>query len=407
MHTRSNCAAVIRLLSWTAAIVTVCVSTPHGRQIQTRGEPSLSRRPLSAATIAARRHYFGADNVDALGTVRPDRVILSWTGVSSFAASFNGHVVLLDAWIPRGAPCYPHLNQFPEASTQMPLCVTAWPHSMKYVGTTDAELAALAPSAFFFGHAHFDHAGDLPTVIRANPGMVVFGAQEHCDDITGDKALKLPVFKCVAVFKPRADMGSVAKLPSDTLRGVEITAVKQPHSSPDRSPGAATPQDVQSARVNACTAIKAFPVGPDEPMTWLAPHSGSIAVAWHFRIGTFSIMWQDTSGLIHSGDTYKSIDGLTYDGAQVIRAFESLPRPDVRIAHSSGRALGDHLSALHYPKVLVPLHGDPCFRSQHASIARYLEEVPADKRPTVRFISDPDDYLKPMVFDPASPQWRK
>ena len=41
-----------------------------------------------------------------------------------------------------------------------------------------------------------------------------------------------------------------------------------------------------------------------------------------------------------------------------------------------------------------------------AAIQRYLEELPADKRPTVRFLSDPDDYLKPIVFDPASPQWR-
>src|SRR5688500_1534823 len=54
-------------------------------------------------TVAARKRFFGASNVDASGRVRDDRVILSWFSVSSFAASFNGHVVLLDAWIARGS----------------------------------------------------------------------------------------------------------------------------------------------------------------------------------------------------------------------------------------------------------------------------------------------------------------
>ena len=56
---------------------------------------------------AARRHparqqFFGLDNVDpTTGAVRRDRVIMSWAGVATFAASFKGHVVLLDDWIPR------------------------------------------------------------------------------------------------------------------------------------------------------------------------------------------------------------------------------------------------------------------------------------------------------------------
>jgi hypothetical protein len=408
MHARPNCAALIRLLSWTVAIVIVCAAVARGGRIQESSDVARSRlTAFSPATISARRHYFGAENVDASGAVRRDRVILSWTGVSSFAASLNGHVVLLDAWIPRGAPCYPHLNQFPGAGVQMPLCITAWPHSMKYVGTTDTELAALAPSAYFFGHAHFDHAGDLPTVIRSNPAMVVFGAQEHCDDIAADTALKLPAFKCVPVFKAGAGMGSIAKLPPNTLSGVKITAVKQPHSAPDRRPGAASPQDAHAAQLKACTGLTAFPVSPNEPFTWLAPHSGSLAVAWHFQLGNFSLMWQDTAGPIHSGNTYTSIDGLPYEGAQVIKAFESLPRPDVRLALSGSPVLSDHMSALGYPKVLVPVHGDPCSRNQNAAVQRYLQELPADKRPTVRFLSDPDDYVKPIVFDPASPQWRK
>src|SRR6267143_4743754 len=55
-------------------------------------------RPLPAESIAARQKFLGLDNVDpGTGAVRSDRVILSWIGVSSFVAAFNGHVVNLDA----------------------------------------------------------------------------------------------------------------------------------------------------------------------------------------------------------------------------------------------------------------------------------------------------------------------
>src|SRR5215212_1350244 len=60
-------------------------------------------RRLPAATVAARERFFGAAAVDRAGRVRRDRVILSWFGVSSLAASFRGHVVLLDTFV-NGTP---------------------------------------------------------------------------------------------------------------------------------------------------------------------------------------------------------------------------------------------------------------------------------------------------------------
>jgi hypothetical protein len=74
------------------------------------------RRALPAATIAARQHFFGLDNVDArTGEVRDDRVIFTWTGVSGFAASFKGHVVLMDQYIARDGGA--RVNGNPSAST--------------------------------------------------------------------------------------------------------------------------------------------------------------------------------------------------------------------------------------------------------------------------------------------------
>jgi hypothetical protein len=114
---------------------------------------------LSSETIAARQHYFGLDNVDPkTGFVRSDRVILSWTGVSGFAAAFRGTVVLMDAYVARDGGV---LIQ------GQPLGI--WP-SIKYIGSTPEEMAALKPELVLLGHTHFDHAGDLPAVIRGNPG---------------------------------------------------------------------------------------------------------------------------------------------------------------------------------------------------------------------------------------------
>src|SRR5262245_48957395 len=113
MNLESNRVTTRMHLLWTATILVLLAS---GGTIPSLGAMVAAPKQLSASTIAARRHYFGAENVDAkTGAVRRDRVILSWIGVSSFAASFNGHVVLLDGWIPRGAPCFPHLEANPEA----------------------------------------------------------------------------------------------------------------------------------------------------------------------------------------------------------------------------------------------------------------------------------------------------
>lgn len=353
--------------------------------------PSGSGPKLPAQTIAARQKYFGSEDVAPDGAVRRDRVILSWTGVSSFAAAFRGHVVLLDGWIARGNACFP---------SGVP-CPPIWNHNMAYVGSTDTELANLAPTAYFFGHSHFDHAGDLPTVVRANPEMRLFGTQEHCDDIKAE----VPAAQCVAVFPASAEIGAVADLPVGALPGVGVTAVKQPHSGPGGDAGRFTWQ-------GECAPIADYPVDPSEPRSWAGPTSGYIAVAWQLRVGDFAVTWQDTAGPIRSGPglTYTSASGQAYDGKQITAALEQLPRTDVRLGAVvvSGKSVTvDHLRALHFPKVFIPLHGDPCFSRSHAEIQQYIEETLAPhERPRLRLLADPADYLQPIVFDPAAPEWQ-
>jgi hypothetical protein len=65
-------------------------------------EPVIAKTHSSSALIAARQKIFGPENIDARsGAVREDRVIFSWLTNATFAASVKGRVVLLDTYVTR------------------------------------------------------------------------------------------------------------------------------------------------------------------------------------------------------------------------------------------------------------------------------------------------------------------
>ncbi len=64
--------------------------------------PVVAKTSSSEALIAARQKIFGLENVDPRnGAVREDRVVFSWLTNASFAAAVRGHVVLLDTFVTR------------------------------------------------------------------------------------------------------------------------------------------------------------------------------------------------------------------------------------------------------------------------------------------------------------------
>lgn len=338
------------------------------------GAGSAGAQDLSAETIAARQHYFGIDNVDpATGAVRDDRVILSWMGVSNFAASFNGHVVLLNAWIARGW-----------------MENALWPNQ-SYVGSTRDELAALRPELIFFGHGHGDHAGDTPFVVLANPGITVLGAAEHCTDL----AEKIPGadYECVSVFEAEAALGTTLPL-NDLIPGVEITAVKQPHSNTSTVSETNQPFPWLIGNPNgACQPFADYPQDPNEDETWSAPNSGAITAMWQFRIGEFALIWQDTAGPI--------------EGTGVPEALRALPQTDVRLASIvvAGRSAVNEQLEIIRPKLFIPVHHDPCGWTHRQQFMEQIQTIAEDIRPEVWFMSDPGDYLRPITFDPAAAIW--
>jgi len=65
-------------------------------------EPGIAKSHSSATVTAARQKIFGLENVDPKsGEVREDRVVFSWLTNASFAAAVKGHVLLLDTFVTR------------------------------------------------------------------------------------------------------------------------------------------------------------------------------------------------------------------------------------------------------------------------------------------------------------------
>lgn len=327
--------------------------------------------------VKVRQKFFGAGNVDPeTGAVRSDRVILSWFGVASYAAALNGHVVLVDAWVPRGS------------------------HS-GYVPTTPEEVAKLDPEYVFIGHGDFDHAADAAQIVSES-GATLVGTPEHCDSIRNQADTKI---ECVAAAPRAATPGLKKEL--DLIPGVGITAVTHIHSSVEMPEGRVPCPPIWPAS----DTVEHPPTAEDfEHLMRHLPDPRGGNVLYQFRIGHFALTWHDTTGKI---DT---------DAPQVVRVLKSLPPTDV---HSGSvlafgqvtnclRSLGVYIDALS-PKVYMANHHDnfTYFLGANAEdlepyVREELARIPKKDRPQLIYSYDREDYIRPelFTFDPSAPSWR-
>jgi len=89
-------------------------------------------------------------------------------------------------------------------------------------------------------------------------------------------------------------------------------------------------------------------------------------------------------------------------------AFLRLPQTDVRlgaIAVSGRSVLLAHNKAVR-EKVFIPLHHDACGYFSKKDVEDVMARIPEYRRPQLWFISDPGDYLRPIVFNPDAEIWR-
>jgi hypothetical protein len=317
--------------------------------------------------VAARRKLFGARNVHPrTGAVRRDRVVMAWYGVTGFAVALRGRVFLLDAWVPRGA------------------------HS-GYVPTSPAELAALAPRAVFIGHGHFDHAADAARIAAAS-GATVVGTAEHCAQVQSQT--DRPV-RTRAVFRAGAPVGERAEL--DVLPGLGLSAVKHVHSAA-RPPDTSDPHAPVVLAPAPCTMLHNPPRPQDAADTagHLADEEGG-TVLYQFRSEGFHLTWHDSSG------------PLKEDAPHVLDVFRALPPTDVQVGaiqtfNQVTNGLRDprmYVEAL-LPRLFVPCHHDDWAAGITTKGQRWepamraeLRKMPEDERPRLRFLHDPEDYVRP------------
>ena len=325
---------------------------------------------LPRRTIATRRRFFGAANVDEDGRLRRDRVVLSWFGVSNFAMAIGGRVVLLDAWIPRGT----------------------------YSGYVPAEvddLIALQPSHVFIGHGHFDHAADAPTIADATNAVVV-GTAEHCEQVQNQGGSSIRTAPVIGVGTPEGATGNLA------LGPISVDVLKHVHSAAEPPAGDSAPL-LPAPDLMPCLEHPPTVTDAVDTISHQGDQEGG-ALAYRFRYRAFTLVWHDSAGPLRS------------KAPNAHRELRRWRHPDVQVGSIQGfgqytNGLRDpmwYVQALR-PRVFVPGHHDnwqppasSSARSYEGRLREALAALPGEP-PRLRMLRDPDDYLDPgrLTF-PAS-----
>lgn len=317
---------------------------------------------LPRRTVAARRRFFGARNVDGAGRVRRDRVILSWFGCTSFAMAIDGRVVLLDAWIPRGL-----------YSGRVPTGV--------------AEVAALRPSHIYIGHGHFDHAADAGPIAAAS-GAVVVGTPTHCDQAARQAPRHI---RTMPLDAPRVGDEDEVRL----SRRVRVTALRHVHSAVQPPTGDDLPLLLAP---DVTPVLKNPPEIEDtvDTLSHLRDEEGG-CLLYRFDIGAFSLTWHDSTG------------PLREEAPMLAEQLSARPLTSVHLGAIQGfgqltnglRDPIDYVRAIN-PRIFVPTHHDNWFPPVSSPASSYegrlreaLARIPERRRPELRFIRDTEDYVNP------------
>lgn len=335
-----------------------------------------SQTGLADSTIALRKKFFGAENVDAEGAVRPDRVIMSWTSIAGFAMAIDGHVVLLDAYLHKGED------------------------QPNYVPTTIDELVGLQPEALFIGHGHFDHAASAGEIV-ARTGAILVGSPEHCDQTFRQAQTyagsPVPV-SCVEAVSRGSAPGSEVRKIFPLGPSVQVTALKHLHSAAEAPDGEGHETSLMTGAVPDPGLLLIHPPGPSlvQNLFPMTNDEGS-SILYQFQVVSFNLLWNDTGGPLRS------------QAKHVLPLLSGLPATDVQVGSVLGfndptngmRDIVDYVVALK-PKIFFPTHHD--FVAEYG-MSKNLEGVfkrELAKRPAqsteVRWIYDPYDYVRPHLM---------
>jgi len=395
-------------------LVVLCLSTwavAHDRDDDRDDDHHHHANP---ALVAARQKFFGIENVDArTGRVNDDKVILSWITNASFAASVKGRVILLDTYVQRAET----------VAGRTPFVVE--------------DLVALHPRAIFLGHGHFDHA-DNAAFIAGSLGIPIYASEETCAAMETDAANLFAANKIPASTvdcRVTTTLGSTPGTEVVTIKELEpvacITAFRHLHSTnvPQDTDFPITPVNNIADPRDATM----YPPGTAHsyPSSGSGGPGGPISILYQFRLrgeNHFTFVWHNTSGAIKDGCGLDKCWGVAV-GQHLTQLMQGLPPTDVELGSivSLGYRVNGTRDPILYneainPKVFIPIHQTNVAlptSSLEFKIAYLAQEdnmsLPTNtsgidvltSRPEPRWIVDPNDFLRPLVYDPSDARWSK
>lgn len=364
--------------------------------------PSTPAAPALSAQVAARTHYFGAENVDQkTGDIRKDLVVMSWLSNTTYAAAINGKVVLLDASL---------LRRQDTADGRTP--------------TTLEEMVAVRPSYVFLGKAAPGYA-DLAANVAFRSGATLVGTQEHCDAMEVDAKRQQSysgsesVLKCSAMIPRGQAVGRTVNALALADLGACVRAVKQTDAFTTAADTGLPASSFDWAANSDLRDIVFWPLGkPATDGVTTSAVADNTSVIYHLTLGggkNFAVTWHDRSG------SFKEL------APTVAAQLRGLPKTDVHIGSAdvgNPRVNGLRDTAYYLQAVnskIFFLTGQDA-ASQRAGAYNTSELVKRELQnamvnvgltdttsPELRVNFDPYDYVKPhyMTFDPAAAAWQR
>ena len=362
--------------------------------------------PGTADLVKARQLFFGAENVDARsGEVDKQKVVFSWITNASVAASVNGRVVLLDSYVHRAET----------APGRTPFVVE--------------DLVKLNPEAIFLGHGHFDHA-DNAAYIAGKLGIPIYASEETCDAMQADAAslfaarlIPVSTVACHDVTTAGSTPGAEILTLSQLEPVACIIAFRHLHSTttpPDHDFPIAPVLNVADAR-----DPQMYPPGTalSYPSSGSRGPGGPISIFYQFVMrgdNRFAFVWHNTTGALKEGCGLDRCWGPAV-GQHLTEIMRSLTSTDVEFG--SMVSLGYPTNGMRdvvlynlaiHPKVYVPIHQTNAalptssleFKIAYLKQLDFMNVAQSD-RPEPRWMVDPNEYIKALVYDPKDARWSK